>query len=134
VGGVWFIEPFAQRIEVCNLTWRPSLAEQQPLLVTRVGLRRDEARFYLTAAGGNVPRYVIRLVGVYKIYDSLTRGREVQISDEFPHGTFGWDAPDGAPHHSVKITVDGDASFFMALTREVEFGMADRDEAMNWPG
>jgi hypothetical protein len=104
------------------------------LRVDRVGLRKDEARVYLSDDGGHAPRYVIRLLGVYKFYDSISRGREIRISDEFPHGSFGWDVPNGEPHHSVKISADSDTGFFMALAREVEYRMADRDEAINWPG
>jgi hypothetical protein len=104
------------------------------LVLARVGLRRDEARVYLRAPGEDVPRYVLRLLGVFKLFDSLARGQAVQITDDFAHGSFGWDVPDQEPHHSVQVKAGDDAGVLMALAREVEYRMADRSEALNWPG
>ena len=122
------------RREQSRLSWGPILASQQPLAVDRVGLRMIEARVYLRAVGDDAPRYVLRLLGVFKLFDSLPRGQAVQITDYYPHGSFGWDVPDGEPHHSVKISAGDGVGFLMALSREVEYRMADRSEALNWPG
>lgn len=114
------------------MPWEPTLALEKPLLVARVGLRNDEARVYLRVEGEEVPHYVLRLLHVFKLFDSLPRGKAIEITDNFPHGSFGWDIPHGEPHHCVKISA-GDG-FLMALAREVEYRMADRSEALNWPG
>jgi hypothetical protein len=116
------------------MTWEPTLASQYALAVERVGLLKDEARVYLRAEGDDAPRYVLRLVGVFKLFDSLQRGRVVQITDDYPHGSFGWDVPNGEPHHCVKISAGEGDGFVMALSRGVEYRMADRCEALNWPG
>ena len=106
----------------------------QSFTFVRVGLRRDEARVYFRAEGEDEPRFVLRLIGVFKLFDSLPRNVAVQINDQFPHGSFGWDVPDGLPHHSIKISAGEGIGFFMALSREVEYRIADRSEAINWPG
>lgn len=116
------------------MTWGPTLASQRPLVVARVGLLKTEARIYLRADGDDTPRYVLRLIGVFKLLDSLQREQAVQITDCFPHGSFGWDVPNGEPHHSIKLAAGEGAGFLTALAREVEYRMADPSEAINWPG
>ena len=117
------------------MSWEPSLAVRQSLVVARVGLLKDEARVYFRADGEEAPRFVLRLLGVFKIVDSLPRDRAVRITDQFPHGSFGWNAPGGEPHHSVRISAGDDAGLLMALARGVEYRTtADRSEALNWPG
>lgn len=44
------------------------------------------------------------------------------------------DIPNGEPHHSVKLSADEGFGFLMALSRDVEYCMANRPEAHNWPG
>jgi hypothetical protein len=107
---------------------------QQPVVVVRVGLRNGEARVYLRAGDEDAPRYVLRLLGVFKLSDSLPRNQAVQITDDFPHGSFGWDVPGGEPHHSVRISARDDAGSLIALAREVEYRTVDLSEALNWPG
>jgi hypothetical protein len=104
------------------------------LAVARVGLLKDQARIYFRADGDDSPRYVLRLNGVFKLVDSLPRNEAVQITDHFPHGSFGWDVPEGEPHHSIKLSAVEGVGFLMALSREIEYCMADRSEALNWPG
>jgi hypothetical protein len=116
------------------LSWVPTLASQQPLGVARIGVLKNEVRVYLRADGDDAPRYVLRMIGVFKLFDSLPRGQAVQITDYFPHGSFGWDVPNGEPHHSVKLSAGEGVGFLIALSREVEYRMADRSEALNWPG
>jgi hypothetical protein len=84
------------------LSWEPNLAEQQPLVVVRVGLRNNEMRVYLSADGEHPPRHVLRLLDVFKLFDSLPRGLTVRISHHFPHGSFGWDVP----HREVSFDQD----------------------------
>jgi hypothetical protein len=116
------------------LSWGPALAAQQRLSVVRVGLLKNEARIYFRADGDDAPRHVLRLIGIFKLFDSLPRNQSVQITDHFPHGSFGWDVPNGEPHHSIKLSAGDDVGFLMALSREIEYRMADRSEALNWPG
>jgi hypothetical protein len=104
------------------------------LVVARVGLLKTEARIYLRADGDDAPRYVLRLIGVFKLFDNLQRDQPVQITHFFPHGSFGWDVPNGEPHHSIKLGAGEGGGFLMVLAREVEYRMADRSEALNWPG
>jgi hypothetical protein len=99
-----------------------------------VGVLKDEARIYFRAEADEAPRYVLCLHGLFKLFDRLPRGRAVQITDHYPHGSFGWDVPAGNRYHSVKIaTVEG-AGILMALAREVEYRTADKSESLNWPG
>ena len=77
---------------------------------------------------------MIRLLGVFKIFDSLQRGQAVEITDYFPHGSFGWDVPGGVPHHSLRIGGVNGGGMIMALVREVEYRIAEPSEASNWPG
>jgi hypothetical protein len=121
------------RQEALRLSWEGTLALQRPLFVARVGLRQDEVRVFLYREGEDAPRHVLRLSRVFKLFDRLPRGQAVEITDTFPHGSFGWDVPGGIPHHSVKISAGEDRSL-MVLAREVEYYMADRSEALNWPG
>lgn len=116
------------------MSWGPTLAAQQPLAVARVGLLKNEARIYFRADGDDAPRYVLRLIGVFKLFDGLPRNQAVQITDHFPHGSFGWDVPNGESHHSIKLSAGEGVGFLMALSREVEYRIADRDEALNWTG
>jgi hypothetical protein len=116
------------------LSWGPTHAAQQPLAVARVGLLKNEARIYFRADGDDAPHYVLRLIGVFKLFDSLPRNHAVQITDHFPHGSFGWDVPNGEPHHSIKLSAGEGVGFLMALSRDIEYRMADRSEALNWPG
>jgi len=115
------------------MIWEPTLATQQTFVVTRVGMLKNEVRIYLRANGEDVPRYVMRLIGVFKFSDALQREQAIQITDYFPHGSFGWDVPHDEPHHSIMLS-SGKGGSLLALAREVEYCMAEKTETLNWPG
>jgi hypothetical protein len=119
---------------VIRLSWETAFESEKTLAVDRIGLLKNEVRIYLRADGDDIPRYVLQLLGVFKLFDNLPRGQAVQISECYPHGSFGWAAPDDEPHHSVKISAGEDVGIFMAVSREIRYRMADRSEALNWPG
>ena len=116
------------------MTWEPTLATKLRLVVSRTGLLNSEARIYLRTAEEEIPRHVIRLRGVFKLFDSLPRGLLVQISDDRECGSFGWDIPDGESYHSVRIDAIDYVGSILVLARAVEYGKADLAEALNWPG
>ena len=116
------------------MTWEPSLTNQQPFRVTHVGLLKSEVRVYLRPVGAASPCLVLRMREVAMFFDSLPRGAKVQVTSEFPAGSFGFRLRANDPHHSVKISaVEPASGFFLGLARTVEYGSADPDEAANWP-
>jgi hypothetical protein len=115
--------------------WSPSLAEQRPLLVTRLGFLRGEVRIYLRPLLAADPVYVLQLEEVAAFHDNLPRGAEVRISDRPSPGSFGWWLPSDEPHHEIRIHATGPGSgFFLGLARRSVYRIADESEAINWPG
>jgi hypothetical protein len=116
--------------------WDSTLADRVPLVVERVGFLKGELRLYLQPAAAAGPCYVLQLEEVAAFYDRLPRGTVVRMSHSLEHGSFGWWLPPGDPHHQVKVaTVTPEpAGCFLALARRVVYRLAERDEALNWPG
>jgi hypothetical protein len=117
------------------MMWQPALAETRRLIFLRTGFLRGEVRMFFRLDDDVSPEHVIQMNEVASFFDNLQRGAEVRISDWPEHGSFGYWLPPNNPHHSIKVSgVEDGAGFFLALAKQVEFRLASRDEALNWPG
>jgi hypothetical protein len=117
------------------MKWDPSLAEREPLAVSRLGFLQGELRLYFRPLGVEGPAFVLQLEQVASFYDRLPRGMPVRITDHPEHGSFGWWLPAGDKHRSIQVSsIGSETGFFLALARRTVYHHADESEASNWPG
>jgi hypothetical protein len=118
-----------------TMDWSPSLTEQTPVVVYRVGLLQGELRLFPRPMTDALPIYVLQLQEVASFFDSLPRGVEVRVRDSSEHGSFGWWLPADDPHRSVTISpVGNDSGVFVALARRTIYRISANSEDANWPG